>query len=362
MLLTLMLACTPELEVEPAPPRTTPEAWGPYAVGVDTQWYTDARGKEMVVDVWYPAIDGGEPLHNYDPFVLTVQGLNDAKPDLRGGPYPLVAFTHGLGGIRFQSANLTEFMASHGFVVVAPDHTYNTLLDLDDSMLGIVALERPGDVSSAIDFVLEHERFAELVDPDAPIGVAGHSFGAVTSLAVGGAEIDVEQALDYCEAEDGPGCGYFRADLSIEGALVGAADPRVTALASLAPGVWFLFGEDGENLQDTVPALLIGATQDTVLEYETEFLPTAERVGGPKKVVTLTDAGHWGFSDMCLLVPVFEDCQGTEAGYMDPDRTMSLTQYATTMHLGWYLTQDPAYAPALWADWTGEDFQVEITD
>lgn len=360
MLLLLLLACTPETET--APVRTTPDAWGPYAVGVDTQWYTDARGKEMVVDIWYPAVDAGEPLHNYDPFVLTVQGLNDPQPDTRGGPYPLIAFTHGLGGIRFQSANLTEFLASHGFVVVAPDHVNNTLLDLDESLLGIVALERPGDVSSAIDFVHAHERFGPLVDPDAPIGVAGHSFGAVTSLSVGGAEINVDQAVAYCENNGGDGCGFFKEDLSTEGAIVGAPDARVVALASLAPGAFFLFGEDGENLQNTVPALMIGATQDTVLDYQTEFLPTAERVASPKKVITLTDAGHWGFSDMCLLVGVFEDCQGESAGYMDPNRTMSVSQWAATMHLGWYLTEDPAYAPELWAGWGDSDVQVEISD
>ena len=357
-MLWLLLACTPEEPTEAAPERSTPQDWGPYAVGVDTQWYTDARGKEMLVDIWYPAVDGGEALHNYDPFVLQVQGLNDAQPDTRGGPYPLIAFTHGLGGIRFQSASLTEFWASHGFVVVAPDHVNNTLLDLDESLLGIVALERPGDVSSAIDFVHDHERFGALVDPDAPIGVAGHSFGAVTSLTVGGAEIDVEQAVDYCRTHNGDGCSFFKEDLATEGALVGDPDPRVVALASLAPGAWFLFGPDGENLQNTVPALMIGATQDTVLEYETEFLPTAERVAAPKRVVTLREAGHWGFSDMCALVPVFEDCQGAESGYMDPARTMSLTQFATTLHLGWYLTHDPAYAPELWEEWTGGDFDV----
>ena len=192
--------------------------------------------------------------------------------------------------------------------------------------------------------------------------MAGHSFGAVTSLSVGGAEINVEQALAYCETHNGDGCSFFKDDLTTEGAIIGAPDPRVVALASLAPGAWFLFGDNGENLQNTVPALMIGATQDTVLEYETEFLPTAERVASPKRVITLTDAVHWGFSDMCLLVPVFEDCQGEESGYMNPDRTMSLTQFATTMHLGWYLTGDAAYAPELWENWTGEDFQVQSSD
>ena len=39
-MLWLLLACTPEESIEAAPERTLPADWGPYTVGVDTQWYT----------------------------------------------------------------------------------------------------------------------------------------------------------------------------------------------------------------------------------------------------------------------------------------------------------------------------------
>ena len=38
------------------------------------------------------------------------------------GPYPVVFFSHGSGGIRMQSTYLTVALASHGYVVVSPDH------------------------------------------------------------------------------------------------------------------------------------------------------------------------------------------------------------------------------------------------
>ncbi len=42
------------------------------------------------------------------------------------GDFPLVIYSHGNGGLRYVSAFLTEHLASHGFVVMAPDHTGNT--------------------------------------------------------------------------------------------------------------------------------------------------------------------------------------------------------------------------------------------
>ena len=44
------------------------------------------------------------------------------------GPYPLIVFSHGNGGLGVQSFFLTEYLASHGYVVVCPDHTGNSLL------------------------------------------------------------------------------------------------------------------------------------------------------------------------------------------------------------------------------------------
>ena len=51
----------------------------------------------------------------------------DAEPAL-GGPWPIILFSHGNQGIKEQSFFLTEHLASHGYLVVAPDHQYNTAI------------------------------------------------------------------------------------------------------------------------------------------------------------------------------------------------------------------------------------------
>jgi predicted dienelactone hydrolase len=42
--------------------------------------------------------------------------------DRAAGQYPLVLFSHGNAGIRFQSLFLAAHLASHGYIVASPDH------------------------------------------------------------------------------------------------------------------------------------------------------------------------------------------------------------------------------------------------
>jgi len=131
-----------------------PPAWqdldqgGPYQAGFVTLVHTDPRGKELTIDVWYPALPepGDEPESYWPDLEFVFSAFRDAPPDTRGAPYPLAAFSHGYGGIRYQSPYLTEHPARHGFVVAAPDHTHNTFMDLDMNYAAQVLSERPGDV------------------------------------------------------------------------------------------------------------------------------------------------------------------------------------------------------------------------
>src|SRR5215510_4504807 len=109
------------------PPATDPSQPGPWLAGVTTVTVTDpARGRSFDVEVWYPvdpAIGDGSG-NTYSLLggliALDSPARRDATP-APGGPWPLVVFSHGYGGIRFQSFFLTEHLATRGFVVIAPD-------------------------------------------------------------------------------------------------------------------------------------------------------------------------------------------------------------------------------------------------
>ena len=202
--------------LEPALPGADPAARGPHRVGVTTFETTDGEvdGRTFSVEVWYPTSAGPDaPVADYE---ITAGGftlvtlpspngtVRDGPLDLRGAPHPVVVFSHGFSGVRQQSVYLCEYLASHGFVVAAPDHVGNTFTNM-----GAPAIEsarvRPIDVGRTLDALLAKadgwpdELLAFAADPER-IGVAGHSFGGFTTFRVAGASIDVSQGDEICGA------------------------------------------------------------------------------------------------------------------------------------------------------------------
>jgi dienelactone hydrolase len=142
------------------------------------------------------------------------------------GPFPLVVFSHGTGGSRAGYAFLGEHWASHGYVSLHVQHlgSDQAVWQRQPEPMKLMkaaaldpenAAQRPRDVSFAID------QAEGLQAGDGPlagrldlarIGLAGHSFGAHTALAVAG------QLL-----------------LGPDGREVSLADPRVKAAIAMSP-------------------------------------------------------------------------------------------------------------------------------
>ena len=119
------------------------------------------------------------------------------------GRCPVIFFSHGLGGSREGYAYLGSFWASNGYVVIHVQHIgsdeavwrgtggpANVMKAMNESALNPKnALDRPRDISFAIGQLASLETNAALrghIDTNR-IGVAGHSFGASTTMAVAGA-------------------------------------------------------------------------------------------------------------------------------------------------------------------------------
>ncbi len=151
-----------------------PEA-GPYRVEfVRYDWHDARRDRDVPVKIYFPA--SGE------------------------GPFPVIVFSHGLGGTRESYEYLGRHWASHGYVSVHLQHlgsddavwrdSPNPMESLRQAVRDpAAAIHRPLDVSFAID------QIQRLQAEDSPlrgrldlarIGAAGHSFGAFTTLAVAG--------------------------------------------------------------------------------------------------------------------------------------------------------------------------------
>ncbi len=136
------------------------------------------------------------------------------------------------------------------------------------------------------------------------------------------------------------------------------ADPRVRTLVPMAPAGWYAFGETGEHLAEIpVSTLLLGGAADDLATPDGELEPTWAGLPSPKSYGLLQDAGHYIFSDMCALAPMlFEECDGSAAGWIDVDRGHAIVRTVVTAWLGRELRGQDAYG-----DWLGPQASPELT-
>lgn len=298
-----------------------PSVFGPNAVGV-TQVTLNARhhGTTPLRGLmWYPATPGQEG----EPFVyleddalgsLVFTAIEDAQVAESDAPSPAVVFSHGNGGLSYQSVFLTEQLASHGFVVISVDHPGNTMFDYEGASIVTGIVTRPLDVSAQIDHLELLNRqidspFKGRIDLDA-IGVSGHSYGGYTALVSAGAEVSFQSfqracagggdplACEVMDVAEARGYGANRAmDLS---------DPRLKAAVPMAPWVRPVIANGMGNI--AIPSQMQGGERDDTCPVDTMVRPAFEAAQSPTAFLNIFDAGHYGWTDICELEADFEDC------------------------------------------------------
>jgi dienelactone hydrolase len=136
-----------------AAPPTLPEPTGSHPVGTVTRHLIDRSRpdplqptrpfRELMVQLWYPARPSDRPQapflsaeaarhllegSGFPPELMSAvptAGHVDAPVAPRTNGYPVLLFASGLGNPRAYGTTLTSDLASHGFVVVAIDHTFD---------------------------------------------------------------------------------------------------------------------------------------------------------------------------------------------------------------------------------------------
>ena len=271
-----------------AAPTTIPDAAtmaalyteaGPYPVGV-TSLELAAGNK---VEVWYPAIEGTTGTDSYDmrdfipeaisalltadvPAVYEYPAGRDAGAAT--GTFPVVLFSHGSSGIRFQSTFLTAHLASWGIIVAAPDHwsrdLFHTLsAPVGDRNSSVTELLETLDLVTA-ENVRSGSRLEGMVDAERVVAM-GHSAGGGTILGA-------------------------------------ALDDRIDGYISLASGALGMGGDSSTApaLPDK-PSFFIAGALDAIISAEESTRPSFEAVPGPSRLWIIDGVGHNGFDDFCTF-------------------------------------------------------------
>jgi predicted dienelactone hydrolase len=156
------------------------ESAGPFKVeSVDETWDDQARKRKLPIRVLFPA---------------SAQAESATK-------FPLVVFSHGLGGSKAAGKLWAEHWVSHGYIVVHVQHPGSDeaiwkdkpLAQVESSLKDAMTMNnlglRVGDVHFVIDEIVRRSDGKDVVFKNADskkIGMSGHSFGAQTTLSVAG--------------------------------------------------------------------------------------------------------------------------------------------------------------------------------
>ncbi len=267
---------------------------GPYGVGATTIELVDAsrptspngdfpgsQERKITVDVWYPA----------DPTTATPEG-RDAKLDDDGGPYPLIVFAHGFMGSRGQSRAYTRHLASHGYVIAAPDFPLSHGGTPGGPRLTDIA-NQPGDVSFVIDEILlrshEADHFLYNAVDGEEIGVTGHSWGGLTTLLTA--------------------FGPYR-------------DTRVKAILPIAGPACFMDTSSASNTP--VPVLVVDGSIDLLVPRASAH-PAYDFAKAPKYYVEIAGANHVRFADVDIDDSVIVGLVGS-GGHFQSDALQVINQ------------------------------------
>ena len=211
------------------------------------EWFTEEKDdkRRIVVQVWYPSEDTNSVpvpyLVSADKWLPALSGILeipqflfnhlrnigthsvlDASVNKQIEGAPLVLFSHGIWGMRFQNTAQFEALASRGYIVASVDHAYDasltlfkdgTIADFRSGYEGELSEEefwalrnpqlktRVSDIRFMIDTIgiKKHkgDEVWSVVDME-HIGVFGHSYGGATSLiaSIQDERIDAAIALD----------------------------------------------------------------------------------------------------------------------------------------------------------------------
>ncbi|MFW5864203.1 MAG: alpha/beta hydrolase family protein [bacterium] len=274
LLLALGTIAPAQEKVKPQDEKKSPELYkldpGPHKVKIQNlEWRDEKRLRDIPVRIY--------------------------SPETGDGPWPLILFSHGLGGSREGASYLGNHLASHGYVCVHLQHAGSdnsiwkgkNLVEAEAAMQQATknprnAANRTQDVTFAIDQIQamnadSESDLHEKIDLD-HIGMSGHSFGAHTTLSAIG-----------------------QAAVLPSGRKMAFAEKRITAAIAYSPAPP-RHGKYREAFEDIrIPCFHMTGTKDysaiSDVQPEQRRIPFDHMAGADQYLVIFRDGEHSIFSD-----------------------------------------------------------------
>lgn len=366
----------------PAPARAEPmdiaaklpAPTGPHRIGtvstrvVDTSrhdpWVKSVPYRELMISVWYPAAGkrGGAGSHRLAPYMtpgaaerwnatsphgipkdaidfaaMRTHAREGAPADTSGGKRPVLLYAAGANDPRTWGTSAVEELASHGYVVVTIDHTYEApgvqFPDgsvKDDAPLRAALAEAEQDealpalLKKVLDVRVADSKFVLDRLGSLPNGLSG----VVDQRRVG---MFGQSAGGIAAAETMYEDERVKAGMNMDGTLENNPEPNGTNLTPVArhglSGPFLLMGRQGSD-RITEPSWRAFWSHST----------------GWKRNLTLRGSAHQTYTDLATLLPqagVDRKIIEKHIGTVDPGRAVAAQRaYATSFFDRWLRGQD----------------------
>ncbi|MDJ0634939.1 MAG: transporter substrate-binding domain-containing protein [Xenococcaceae cyanobacterium MO_188.B29] len=194
-------------------------------------------------------------------------------------PAPLVIITHGFGSSRSDFQYLGKHLASHGYIVLIPEHIgsnsdYKKAFLRGELSVDVSPIEfysRPQDITYLLDAVEKDAELTNLINWE-QVGILGHSFGGNTALAIAGAPINQERINQVCQKNQPSLNISMLLQCRASGLPPGDSnlrDDRIKAVVAANPVTSSIFGiESMGKIQ--IPTMMLAGSHDTTTPFITE--------------------------------------------------------------------------------------------
>ena len=194
-------------------------------------------------------------------------------------PAPLAVLTHGFTSDRTHFQYLAEHLASHGYLVLVPEHIgsnseYKEAFLRGELSVDVSPLEfssRPLDITYLLDVIESHEEFQGLIDWS-QVGVLGHSFGGNTALVVSGAPLNQARISQVCQENKlslNPSILLQCRASSLPPGEYNQRDPRIKAAVAVNPVTSSVLGPESMS-QIAIPTMILAGNEDIVAPFVEE--------------------------------------------------------------------------------------------